>query len=225
MLPLAWGLSWRAVAKRRSYALAALAVALTIACTCSPATSRSCSIGVWVLLKPPEILRRLGRAAIVASEPCASRPACSCRCSLDVSVMPQSEYSPRHDLLRLVRREADPRVVVHRPALRPRAVLAVISLLVLAGSIVCLLRFRRDERARAVLAVPGSSASSCSSGGRRSGRSCKILPGQLGPVPAALHHGGASRRDLPRRGRARGARAHRAGRGSTGATSDGIRRS
>ena len=65
MLPLAWGLSWRAVARNRSLALGALAVALTIALHLLTGYLALLSIGMWVLAAPSEFRRRLVRAALV----------------------------------------------------------------------------------------------------------------------------------------------------------------
>jgi hypothetical protein len=153
MLPLAWGLSWRAVAKKGSYALAALAVGLTICVHLLTGYLAVLSMGVWVLVKPPEILRRAGRAAIVAVGALCVASFMLVPLLLDVSVMPQSEIS---------------RGTIYYDSFGARQILAwlftgqifdrgrlvpAISLLVLAGFIVCVVRFRRDERARAVLAV------------------------------------------------------------------------
>ena len=153
LLPLAWGLSWRAVAKKGSYALAALAVGLTICVHLLTGYLAVLSIGVWVLLKPPEIVRRAGRAAIVAIGALCVASFMLVPLLLDVSVMPQSEIS---------------RGTIYYDSFGAKKILAwmftgqifdrgrllpAISILVLVGFIVCLVRFRRDERARAVLAV------------------------------------------------------------------------
>ena len=153
LLPLAWGLSWRAVAKKGSYALAALAVGLTICVHLLTGYLAVLSIGVWVLLKPPEIVRRAGRAGIVAIGALCVASFMLVPLLLDVSVMPQSEIS---------------RGTIYYDSFGAKKILAwmftgqifdrgrllpAISMLVLVGFIVCLVRFRRDERARAVLAI------------------------------------------------------------------------
>ena len=66
MLPLAWGLSWRAVARNRSLALGALAVALTIALHLLTGYLALLSIGMWVLTAPSEFRRRLVRAVLLS---------------------------------------------------------------------------------------------------------------------------------------------------------------
>ena len=65
LLPFAWGLSWRAVARGRSYWLAALVFALTIACHLLTGYIALLSLGVFALVKWRELLRRIGRAALV----------------------------------------------------------------------------------------------------------------------------------------------------------------
>ena len=65
LLPFAWGLSWRAVAKGRSYWLAALVLALTVACHLLTGYLALLSLGVFALVKWRELLRRIGRAALI----------------------------------------------------------------------------------------------------------------------------------------------------------------
>ena len=65
MLPLAWGLSWRAVARNRSLALGALVVAITIALHLLTGYLALLSICMWVLAAPSEFRRRLVRGALV----------------------------------------------------------------------------------------------------------------------------------------------------------------
>lgn len=68
LLPLAWGLTWRCVRDGRLYAVAALAVALTIACHFIAGYLALLTIGVWViaLLGAGRVVPRLVRAASVA---------------------------------------------------------------------------------------------------------------------------------------------------------------
>jgi len=65
LLPFAWGLSWRAIAKGRSYWLAALVLALTVACHLLTGYLALLSLGVFALVKWRELLPRIGRAALV----------------------------------------------------------------------------------------------------------------------------------------------------------------
>ncbi|HEY7659162.1 MAG TPA: DUF6541 family protein [Actinomycetota bacterium] len=65
LLPLAWGTSWRAVSQGRSYAIAALVLALTIAAHLLTGYLALLSLGVFALVKWSDLLRRVGRAAVV----------------------------------------------------------------------------------------------------------------------------------------------------------------
>jgi Family of unknown function (DUF6541) len=65
LLPFAWGLSWRAIAKGRRYWLAALVLALTIACHLLTGYLALLSLGVFALVNWRELLPRIGRAALV----------------------------------------------------------------------------------------------------------------------------------------------------------------
>ncbi len=65
LLPLALGLSWRAVTKGKGFALAALAVALTVAYHFLTGYLALLALGVWVVVKPSEWKRRIPRTAVV----------------------------------------------------------------------------------------------------------------------------------------------------------------
>jgi hypothetical protein len=65
LLPLAWGFSWRAVDERRTYWAAALVLALTVAVHLITGYLALLSLGVFVLVRPKDVLRRLGRAALI----------------------------------------------------------------------------------------------------------------------------------------------------------------
>jgi Gpi18-like mannosyltransferase len=66
LLPLAWGLTYRAVTKgSKWYAPAAVVLALTIATHLMTGYLAVLSIGVWVLVTRRGFVRRVGRAAIV----------------------------------------------------------------------------------------------------------------------------------------------------------------
>ena len=64
-LPFAWGLCWQAVAKGKRLWLAALVLGVTICLHLLTGYLALCCVGVFVVVAPREILRRLGRAAIV----------------------------------------------------------------------------------------------------------------------------------------------------------------
>ena len=65
LLPIAWGLTWRAVARGKHYAAAAVALALTIACHFITGYLAVLTVGVWVIvLGKTGFVRRVGRAAV-----------------------------------------------------------------------------------------------------------------------------------------------------------------
>jgi hypothetical protein len=65
LLPLAWGLSWRAVNQGRSLALAALAIALTIGSHFMTGSLALLVLVPWVVADPSQLKRRLVRAVVV----------------------------------------------------------------------------------------------------------------------------------------------------------------
>jgi hypothetical protein len=65
VLPLAWGLSWRAVARGKGYALAAFTVGLTVAFHFIAGYIALLAIAVWAVCRPSDLWRRLLRAAVV----------------------------------------------------------------------------------------------------------------------------------------------------------------
>jgi Gpi18-like mannosyltransferase len=65
LLPICWGLTWRAVARGRYYAAAATALALTVACHFITGYLALLTVGVWALALGGALLKRVGRAALV----------------------------------------------------------------------------------------------------------------------------------------------------------------
>jgi len=64
-LPFAWGLCWQAIAKGKRLWLAALVLAFTICVHLLTGYLALCCVGVFVIVAPREIVRRLGRAVVV----------------------------------------------------------------------------------------------------------------------------------------------------------------
>jgi len=65
LLPLTLALTFRAITRGHRYALAALFLALTLSCHFLTGLMAILGMGIWVLLAPREIPRRIGRAALV----------------------------------------------------------------------------------------------------------------------------------------------------------------
>ena len=151
-LPFAWGLSWRAVSKGRTIALAALVLGITVCLHLLMGYLALLSLGVWVLLSPKDFWRRVGRAALVGIGALATAAWMLVPLITDAKWMTQDEFS---------------RGTFYYDSFGARRVLGwlvtgrifdngrfpTVSVLALVGFAVCVWRFRRNETARAVLGV------------------------------------------------------------------------
>jgi hypothetical protein len=153
LLPLAWGLTWRSVKDGRRFAAAAIAVALTIACHFIAGYLALLTIGVWVIvLGAGGVLRRLARGAVVAGGallialwvlvPLIEGTTWTNSSEYFRGTYWDDSYGTRKVLGWLVRGQ-----------LFDHGRFPVISLLFVAGLVVCLWRARRDARARGLLGV------------------------------------------------------------------------
>ncbi len=151
LLPLAWGLTWRAVAHGKRYAAAAAALALTIACHFITGYLAVLTVGVWVLvLADTDFLRRVWRAALVTAGalvvaswvlvPLVGDTKWTSRSAYYKGTIFNDSYGARKVLDWLF-----------TGALFDSGRFPIVSLLVLAGAVVCLARVRTDARARALL--------------------------------------------------------------------------
>ena len=152
LLPLAWGLSWRAVTHGRQYALAALVIALTIACHFLTGYLALLVLVPWVLVDPSQLRRRLMRAVIVGGGalliaswvlvPLISQAAWSGNLEYYQGTFYFDSYGAPQVLGWLVTGQ-----------LYDSGRFPIVTLLVGVGVVVCISRVRRDVRARAVLAA------------------------------------------------------------------------
>jgi Family of unknown function (DUF6541) len=152
LLPLAWGLSWRAVDRGRSLALATLLVALTIACHLLTGYLALLSLGIWVLVRRRGFLRRLARAAVVGCGavlvaawvvyPLLADRAWTVRDEFSSNKPFYDSFGARRILGWFVTGE-----------LFDRWRFPILTILVMVGIAVCLWRLRSDVRARALLGV------------------------------------------------------------------------
>ena len=151
-LPLAWGFSWRFVSQRRYLFGAVATLALTIAFHFLTAYLVGLSLIVWILLRPREIVRRLGRAwligigAVLASLwvtlPLLVDSKWVAVNEFQVGTFWTDSYGARKVLGWLVTGK------IYDSGRFP-----VVTILVGVGLIVCIARFRKDERARAMIGV------------------------------------------------------------------------
>ena len=150
LLPLALGFSWRAVSRGKCYALAALFLGATMAAHFLTGYMAMLALGAWVIVKPRDILRRLGRAVIVAVGgalvaawalvPLLFDSKYSARIEYNIGTFWSNSYGGRKVMGWLVTGE-----------LFDYRRWPVLTVLVGIGVLVCLSRWR-DERARMILA-------------------------------------------------------------------------
>ena len=150
LLPLAWALTWRAVRRGSQFAVAAAALALTIACHFITGYLALLTVGVWVIVLGGGWLRRIGRAALVAGGSLLVASWVLVPLIADTKWTTQSEYY---------------KGTFYNDSYGARKVLGwlfsgrlfddgrfpIITLLFYVGVILCIARARRDLRARALL--------------------------------------------------------------------------
>jgi Bacterial membrane protein YfhO len=151
LLPLALGFSYRAVTRGSGYALAALFVGLTITAHFLTGYLALIAIPLWVIIKPSALFRRAGRAAVVGVGsafvaawvivPLLADSKFSARTEYMTGTFWDDSYGAKKVLGWLVSGE-----------LFDHGRWPVLTVLAAIGLLVCIWRFRRDERARAVLA-------------------------------------------------------------------------
>ncbi len=152
LLPITWGLTWRAVSHGRQITAAAVALALTIACHFITGYLAVLTVGVWVLVfAGSSFLRRAGRAAIVVVASLLIASWVIVPLVGDTKWTTQTEfyigsfYRDSYGAHKVLRWLFDGTTFDFGRSV------PVISLLVLTGAIVCIVRARRDPRARALL--------------------------------------------------------------------------
>jgi hypothetical protein len=154
LLPLAWGLSWRAVNGygRGRYALAALVVGLTIAMHFLTGYFALLSIGVFVIVIWRGLLPRIGRAALVFGGAALVAGWVVVPLITDSAYFNLSEFNQNTFWLNSW---GAPQIAgwLFTGQVFDAGRFPIISLLVALGTIVCIGRFRSDARARALLGL------------------------------------------------------------------------
>ncbi len=154
LLPLAWGLAWRAVhgAGRAAYALAALTLAMTIATHFITGYLALLSIGVFVIVGWHRIDKRLARALLVFGGALAIASWVVVPLLTDASLSNLSAYEQNTTWLNSY---GAPQVLdwLFTGQIFDDGRFPIVSLLVAMGAVVCITRFRRDARARALLSL------------------------------------------------------------------------
>jgi hypothetical protein len=154
LLPLAWGFTWRAVngAGRGRYALAALAVGLTIAMHFLTGYFALLSIGVFAIVVWRGLLPRIGRAALVFGGAALVASWVIVPLITDAAYFNASEFNTNTFWLNSW---GAPQVLgwLFTGQIFDSGRFPIVSLLVALGAVVCIVRFRRDARARALLGL------------------------------------------------------------------------
>jgi len=155
LLPIAWGLSWRAVSRSKPvrYAVASLVVGLTAASHFLTGYLAFLALGVWVLVRPGEFRKRLGRAATVGIGAVLIISWVVVPLLLDSRWSSQSQYLKGTFWFDSFGARQVLAWLFTGQLFDGQRMIPVISVLVGVGSLVCVVRFRRDERARALLGV------------------------------------------------------------------------
>jgi len=154
LLPVAWGLSWRAVngMGRGTYALAALVVGLTVAMHFLTGYLALLSIGVFVIVVWRGVLQRIGRAVVVFGG--AALVASWVVVPL-ISGAAYSNLSEFNQNTFWLNSWGAPQVFgwLFTGQLFDNGRFPIVSLLVALGAAVCVYRFRTDARARVLLGL------------------------------------------------------------------------
>ncbi len=154
LLPLAWGLSWRAVngTGRGKYALAALVVGLTIAMHFLTGYFALLSIGVFVIVIWRGLLPRIGRAAIVFGGAALVASWVVIPLLTGAAYFNLSEFNQNTFWLNSW---GAPKILgwLFTGQVFDAGRFPIVSLLVALGTVICVYRFRSDPRARALLGL------------------------------------------------------------------------
>ena len=151
-LPLAIGLSWRYLTQRRHLVGAVLALSATIAFHFLIAYLAALILLTMVALKPSELLRRLGRAAILGGAALLATLWVTLPLLADAKWTAFNEFQ----VGTAIDDSYGARTVLHwlfTGQLFDYHRFPIVSILVAVGLVVCVTRSRRDERARLLVAV------------------------------------------------------------------------
>ncbi len=150
LFPLTLALSWRAVSRGKGYAIAALAVGLTIACHFLTGYLALLSLGIWVVVVPSQFLKRLARAAAVGVGGALAAAWVVVPLLVDSNYSARTEYNvgtfwaDSHGGKQVME-------WLFTGELFDHGRWAIVSILVGVGAVLCIARFLQDERSRAIL--------------------------------------------------------------------------
>jgi Gpi18-like mannosyltransferase len=150
LLPLAWGFTWRAVNRGKHYAAAAVALALTIACHFITGYLALLTLGVWVIVVGRSgFLERFYRSAI------ASAGALLIAAWVIVPLVGDTKYSAQTEYYKgsIFSDSFGAKQILSwlfKGELFDYQRFPVVTILFFAGALICLARWRTDNRGRAL---------------------------------------------------------------------------
>ena len=153
LLPLAWAVTWRAVARRGSISLAALVLSVTIACHYMTGYLAFLSVGVIVIVGVNDLRQRLLRGILVIVAAAVASAWVVVPVLLDRAWIVKDEFLAAapfyHDSF------GAKRVIgwLWAGELYDGLRFPTVTILMGVGATVCIARWRRDERARVLLAL------------------------------------------------------------------------
>jgi hypothetical protein len=157
LIPFAFALSWRAVDRGRGYALAALVIAVTTACH----FLTGCLVFLWLIViatvGPRELATRLRRASLIAVTSLVVAAPMIVPAFVDGAWIARSEKTPPFVRDSFGARRVLSWLFTGRLFDEGHTWFPIISVLAAVGVVACVLRFRRDALARAVLCFSGTS--------------------------------------------------------------------
>jgi Gpi18-like mannosyltransferase len=154
LLPIAWGLTWRAVAHGRQYAAAAVALALTIACHFITGYLAVLTVGVWVIvLGKAGFVRRVCRAAVATVGGLLVASWVLVPLISDIKWTARTEYYKGTIFNDSFGAEKILAWLFTGQIFDGQRGFPVITVLFFLGIVLCILRARADIRARALLGV------------------------------------------------------------------------
>jgi hypothetical protein len=151
-LPLAWGLSWRAINEGRNYLAAALFIALTTAFHFETGYLAFIPVVLWILVKPSRFLERLRRAFVVGF---------GGFCLAAWAIVPLIVYRSWASINEFLQRSVDVRSYGWRQVttwlftgrILDYDRIPVITILAGIGFLACVVRWRRDLKSIALILV------------------------------------------------------------------------
>ena len=153
LLPFAWGLSWRAISRGRSYWLASLVLALTIAVHLLTGYLALLSLGIFVLVSFRSFWKRLARAALIGFGALLVAAWVVVPLVADRLWTVQDEFSRGKIYYDSFGAKQILSWFASGEIFDRSRIVPLVTILVVAGLVVALWRFRREERARVLLGV------------------------------------------------------------------------